>query len=625
MFDPDSRPVTEEMILALRSGVLPTRILAVMPGRSDLTTRQGVEGVTQSLRLNPFGKRDDFNVTGTGNTDQEYSREKRLYFTGTADWQVNRFNRIWLGGELTTANSQTMEVPLYDGTPNTSEFDPVTGGLFVQNRLDIGDVVLEAGVRMDYYKPDGSFPRIPGFVTNLPDSLKADYYQLLPGTEPWDERLQLLEDCGGAATAAERTRDDGTVVCKNNYVEAKTRTVFSPKLAVSFPVTATSTFRLSYNQSVQPTALTQLLRFTNLDLSSTNTNQRFGREVDLPKTVAFEAGYRQVFGGNTVVDAAVYSRTTRNALSYRKIQYVDPNTGAPLFINTLTNSDFSLSRGVDLKIDRRLGEIADLSLSYSFLDAKGTGSDPTTYTSVIFRNTTNLSLLTGEPVAAPEMLLTLDQSRAHNVAGTLSMLLGTDYMEDSRIGNAILGGLGIFATGQIASGLPYTRIVNRGGGQLSSNQISDGELAEQLNASRGPTLKSFDLRLTKGFDLFGTGARFVVDARNPFNIANTHQVFNETGTIRNDLWYELALRDELLAENGTGVLEDRVIADWPENEVNRYMLGRAEERFGNGDGVFTVEEQTNAWGSYFNYISSGSAWRLRTSNQSLRLGLEFIF
>ena len=626
VFDPDDYPVTDDMINALRSGVLPTRILSIMPGRSDLVERHTYEGVSQSLRLNPFAKRTDFPITGFGNSSQSYTEEKRVYLTGTADWQMNRFNRVWIGGELTRADTRTMSVPLYDGTPNASQYNPVTGGLFVQDRLDIGDVVLEGGVRMDYYKPDGQFPRIPGFVTNLPDSLKADYYQLATGETPWQDRLELLEDCGGAATAPDRTREDGTVVCKNNYVDAKTRTVFSPRIAVSFPVTASSTFRLSYNHNVQPTALTQLLNFVNTDLSDVNTNWPFGRDVDLPRTVSFEAGYRQVFGGNTVVDAAVYSRTTRNALSYRKIQYDDPVTGASIFLNALTNSDFSLNRGLDLRLDRRLGEVADLSLSYSFLDARGTGSDPTTYTSIIFRNTSNLSLLTGEPVSPPEMLLTLDQSRAHNLAGTLSVLLGNDYMEDNRIGNAILGDVGIFATGQLASGLPYTRLLNEGGGQLSGSSPTSGDLAEQLNASRGPMLKRLDLRLTKGFEVFGAGARFIIDARNPLNIANTNQVFNETGTIRNDLWYNRALQDDLLTESGTSTLEDRVIADWPgENEVNRYMLARAEERFGNGDGVFTVEEQTAAWGTYFNYITSRAPWRLRTSNQSLRLGFEFVF
>src|SRR5690606_17774281 len=32
VFDPDDYPVTDEMVLAIRSGVLPTRILSIMPG-----------------------------------------------------------------------------------------------------------------------------------------------------------------------------------------------------------------------------------------------------------------------------------------------------------------------------------------------------------------------------------------------------------------------------------------------------------------------------------------------------------------------------------------------------------------------------------------------------------------
>src|SRR5690606_40572993 len=57
VFDPDDYPVTNDMLLAIRSGVLPTRILSIMPGRSELTSRQGVEGVSQSLRINPYAMR----------------------------------------------------------------------------------------------------------------------------------------------------------------------------------------------------------------------------------------------------------------------------------------------------------------------------------------------------------------------------------------------------------------------------------------------------------------------------------------------------------------------------------------------------------------------------------------
>ena len=634
VFDPDDYPVTDEMILAIRSGVLPTRILSIMPGRGELTTRQGVEGVSQSLRINPYGMRTGWQLSGIGNSTQSYTEEKRWYFAGTADWQVNRFNRMWIGGEMTRGDTKTMSVPLYDGTPNASAYEPVTAGLYATNRLDIGDVVLEGGVRMDYYKPTGEFSRLPGFVTFIPDSLKGDAWLLTPGTEPWQDRLTPVQDCGGAATAADRTNPvTGEVVCKNNFVEAKTQTTFSPKLMVSFPVTATSTFRLSYSHNVQPAALTTLLNRAVTDLSSTNTNATFGRDVDLPKSVLFEAGYRQVFGGNTVVDVAAYSRNTRNALTYRAVQYTNPVTSAPVNLLVLTNADYSLTRGIELDVRRRISDFADLALNYSFLDAKGTGSDPFTYTGLILRRNTNVSIVTGERVDPPELLMTLDQSRAHNLSGTLAMQFGEDQMEDSRVGNAILADLGIFATFQMASGLPYTRLRNVGDGQIGPPTVAGqgGTAAEELNASRGPGLLRFDTRITKGFNVFGLASRAFVDVRNPFNIANTHEVFMETGELTNDTWYERQIATTLSTQSGLGTVRDMVIADWTaENAVNRYMLAQAEKRFGDGDGVFTVEEMTNAWGTYFNWVelfgnNAQSPYAMRTSNQSLRLGLEFTF
>jgi hypothetical protein len=627
IFDPDTYPVTDEMLIGLRSGILPTRILSLQPGQ-EIPVRQGVAGVSESLRLNPYAMRTGWSISGTGNAGQGYTQEKRMYFNASADWQMNRFNRVWIGGDLTRADTRTLSVPLYDGTPGASKFEPTTAGLYAQNRLDIGDVVLEAGLRMDYYKPNGLFPRTPGFVTNLPDSLKADAYRLRAGDEPWDQRIERIEDCGGAATAAARTNAvTGQVVCKDNFLPTKTRTSFNPKLAVSFPVTATSTFRLSYSQNVQPVGLTRLLSAALTDLAVTNTNAEYGRDIELPKTVLFEAGYRQVFGGNTVVDAAAYSKTTRNAVTYRKVQYTNPITRGSLFLNVLTNADYSLARGLDLKVDRRLGGLADLSVNYSFVDARGTGSDPLTYTRIVFRRNTNLSILTGSPVDPPELLLALDQSRSHNISGTLSVSLGNDYMEDNRVANMILGDVGIFATGRIASGLPYTRLRNEGDGWTGppTPNLSGGTPIEQLNSSRGPNLAAFDLRVTKGFDVFGKGARVFADIRNPFNLATTNNIFIETGGIENEVWYQESIQQTLNTQSGLGTPQSMVISDWPENAVNQYMLRQAEARFGDGDGVFTLEEQEAAWGTYFNYSTGGAPWRLRQTNQSLRLGLELVF
>jgi hypothetical protein len=361
-----------------------------------------------------------------------------------------------------------------------------------------------------------------------------------------------------------------------------------------------------------------------------NTNTLFGRDVEIPRTVLFEAGYRQVFGGSTVIDVAAYSKTTRNSLTYRKLPFEDPNNrGQTIFINALTNADYSLARGLDLRLDRRFTEIADLSLNYSFVDARGTGSDPNTYTGLILRRNTNLSITTGQPVDPPELLLLLNQSRAHNLSGTFSLLFPSDYREGTAVGT-ILQDVGVFATMRLASGLPYTRLVNSGAGQQGPPTLAGlgGTPGEDLNASRTPGYKAFDVRLHRGFRVGDNRMRVFADFRNPFHIANTTSVWLETGEVNNAVHREQSL-DGLLRDatlDGDPNIDDfDIMAESPDNALNKYMLMEAESRFGDGDGFFTVEEQTAAFRANYDLFSGALPDGLRTANRFLRFGLEFVF
>jgi len=632
LVDPNDWPVTDALIQLTRSGLMPAESLQVLPRRGDLGARQGVAGVQTPLRLNPYGMRSAWATQGIGNTGQAYSEETRWYFSGTADWQMNRYNRFWIGGDITMADTKVQNVPLYDGRAIPVAYKPTRAGAYFQNRLDIGDVVLEGGLRWEYFDPDGDIPRIPGYVFNVPDSLRADFVRLRPGTGPLADRVEPNSDCGGQATAGDRRRADGTLVCKNNFIKLSSRTTFSPRLAVSFPVTATSTFRFSYSHNTQVPALTGLRgvfasSYNDLQGGLANTNTTYGRDVEIPRTVLFEAGYRQVFGGSTVIDVAAYSKTSRNELTYRKIRYADPNEGNAIFINALTNADYALSRGIDLRLDRRFSEIADLSLNYSFVDARGTGSDPNTYTGLILRRNTNLSILTGNPVDPPELLLTLNQSRAHNVAGTFSVLFPSDYREGT-VANTILGDVGIFATMRVASGLPYTRLNNAGNGQTGPPTLAGlgGIPAEDLNASRTPSFKSLDLRLHRGFRVGDNRMRLFADIRNPLHIANTHTVWLETGETTNavhrDQSIDGLLRDATL--DGDANIDDfNINTESPDNALNKYMLRQAEARWGNGDGIFTVDEQRAAFGAYYALFNGPRFFR--DADRLLRLGLEFVF
>jgi len=398
-------------------------------------------------------------------------------------------------------------------------------------------------------------------------------------------------------------------------------------------VTASSTFRLSYAQNTQTPYLNGsggLFQNAYNDQygGAANTNTTYGRDVEIPRTVLYEAGYRQMFANATVLDVAVYQKQTRNALTYRKIPVENLVTGSMTYINAMTNADFAIASGMDVRLTRRFGANAEAVVSYSLVDARGTGSDPTTYTGLILRRNTNLSILTGRPVDAPEVLLPLDHSRPHNFAGTFTMYLPPDYAQGTAL-NKLLGDVGVFATMALRSGLPYTLLQNDGAGQTGPPTQAglSGIPVEALNSSKTPWSKEFDLRVAKGFRLTGdTRARLFVDLRNPLGLENTNSIWLETGTVTNDIhrrnWIDSHLRDATL--DGDPNVDDFVImTESTDNPLNKYMLLQAEKRFGNGDGVFTVEEQTAAFNAAYQF--SNGSWIFREKNRYMRLGFEIEF
>jgi hypothetical protein len=442
-------------------------------------------------------------------------------------------------------------------------------------------------------------------------------------------------------TAASRTREDGTVVCEPNFIKAETKSNLSPRLGVSFPVTVKSTFRLSYSHNVQTPPLGssdfgvvagQFGYFRNIydDLAGgrANTNTDYGRDTDLPRTVLFEAGYRQLVGENLVLDLAAYSKTTRNGLTIRKVSYENPNfEGQNLFINSFVNADYTQIRGVDFRLDWRATQFFNLSGNYSFIDARGTGSDPFTYIDLLFRRNTNVSVVTGQPVIPPDVILPLEQSRVHTMATTVALLFPPDFQQGTTVG-AIFSNFGFFLTGRVASGLPYTLLQNSANGQRGPPTFAGlgGTVAEELNSSNMPWERRLDLRFTKGFRVGGSTMLLFLDWRNPFNIENTNSIFLETGTQFNQDFRDKVVNDRLADDNLDGDTQIRdfdILAESPENKVNVFSLLQAESRYGNGDGLFTVEEQTTAFGAFYDLFWGPQGFV--ESTQALRLGIGINF
>jgi hypothetical protein len=634
----------DEYLNAYRSNAVPREAMQAFPERTDLGDSQSLQGLNDNIRQNPFGQRTGYWINGygqaqsTSNATAAYGQtnEDRIQVRGTLDWQIGRFNRVKLGGEWLSVDLISNSIPLASSFPLPEHATPTKIGAFIQDRLDIGDLVLEGGIRWDYLDPGAEYPRTPGFVFNIPDSLKAGFV-----------RYDASADAYVPANLCGPESANPSGPCLNNFIEGKTKSEFSPRLGASFPVTPTSTFRLSYGRFVQTPAFFTgggfatgeagvadaqigFLQNTNSDLVNQNTNSTFGRDVDMPSTRTFEFGYRQLIGQDLVLDISAFNKKQRDALSSRKLPFADPNReGASIFLNTVTNKDWTESNGFEVKVDKAFGNLSVNSLSYSFIDARGTGSDPYTYEDIVLRSNSAIALLTGLPEAPPEVLLPLDTNRRHNISVTSSLAFPADYMQGSTLG-AILSDFGMFAILRVRSGLPYTAMINRGNGQIGPPSFAGlgGTPQSSLNNTQTGWSTGFDIRFSKGFSLGKTWRLTAfVDWRNPFDITSNTVVFLETGTTVNDRFFEAELQTALTDTrlDGDNLIDDfDIIAESPETQFNKYSLMRAEERWGNGDGVFTVEEQTSAFEQeYLN--DNGQNVRFERSDQLLRLGFRVAF
>jgi len=619
LFDFDNFPLNEELVNNYRQNLAGSR-------RSPLDLENRVQYATTDVyRNNAYGL---YNRGSAGADMQFYDvgigqplatrlimyREHRWVGKANLDWQFDRYNRLKFGGEFTHYDIGNYSHQLDDQIFSDVFLEkPLRYNFFAEDRLDLGDVVLVAGLRYDWYhtkakRPVG-FPVItthPNYDPSNPDAFFND-----PAL----------------------------------FAEDKSHNYLSPHVQVSFPVTERTNFRLSYSHQVQAPDFGVVLQGINSDINLTNTNNVYGSDVDFGKSITFEFGVRHAFNDDMVLDFAAYNKDNLSNAANRLISLADPTTGVNGNVRLLTNADFGNTRGIDVRLDRRFGNLFNGTLSYSFMDAKNTGSDPDTY---IDFGSRVLNSISGGNQPPPQAVLPTDFNRPHTLAAAASLTFPNDWNQGSTVGT-ILQNVGVYATFRYASGTPYTACSLGATDQdVVSGDNCDREFPQGLNQSRLPSFKNLNLRLTKGFGLGGLDLTAYLDARNVLNFTNIIQVFTQTNDVRNldeeenefaanaeEVQAEAVESGVPVSEDGTidltfGGLTDRrqgcsswVTTDGVAAAPNCVALIRAEQRFGNGDGLYDEAEQRNASNSLYNTIRG--IHNFTGDPRRMRVGLEVSF
>jgi len=630
--------VTDQLLQNIRLGNCPDKCIPE-PNRQDLY------GVA-NYRFSPYGVFSTTSGIMTGYNIPTLDQESR--FTGRAnfDWQMNRYNRVHFGGDFVKTDMQYY----YNYDWGTTFFmdayheKPFRYGLFVSDRIDLGDVVIDLGLRYDQTDSKMIYPRSPGRTFNDPIRT-GDLTSAFTAAD-----TAMAQRCGtlySAVTGGHGTAADTTAWSTCNYFAAPSISALSPRIGVSFPVTDKTGFRLSYSHQLQSPSFNQLASGVNKDVSLTNTNDYFARPLAYGKTIMFEFGIRHAFNPDMVLDISAYNKDALSNIAGRILPVWDPLTGKIQNLNLYTNADFGNIRGIDVKLDRRIGQLFQGTLVYTYQSSLTTGSDPQEYIARISRATSNV---TGDRAPPPQALMVSAENRYHTISGNLAFNFPHGWHSGTAVGS-ILEDFGINATFQFASGLPYTPIpLNSGSGiQGPGNAFGNGTTlvgTETMNSGTMPWIKNVDLRVTRGFRVGGRDLTVFADFRNLFNWSNVTAIYAETGDVVNSVYQGLwttQFTSGLYTEAGSlyhlanvtknGVTTNMPVIDLTDCSVfapTRYygvpdciMLRRTEARFGNGDMILDQSELNAAMGEF--YVANHGPQTMYGPGLNIRFGFEFNF
>ncbi|MBK7604120.1 MAG: TonB-dependent receptor [Saprospiraceae bacterium] len=253
---------------------------------------------------------------------------------------------------------------------------------------------------------------------------------------------------------------------------------FSPRIAISFPISEDANFFGHYDVLVE--------RPTNNYASGLNyllweTQTEFNNpDLKPSKNIDYEIGFQQKLSNSSALKLSIYYKEIRDQIQNALINYTNNVSGSLL---SFRNIDFSTVKGLQLQYDLRRTSNLTLQANYTLQFADGTGSDPQTQRSIA-RN------------GQIRVLSPLDFDERHAIKFTLDYRFdeGKLYNGPEWFGLDFFSNTGINIITTAVSGRPYTKAATpteRGG----SGTIGT------YNGQRYPWNFNADLRIDKSFTL----------------------------------------------------------------------------------------------------------------------------
>ncbi|MCS7082217.1 MAG: carboxypeptidase-like regulatory domain-containing protein [Bacteroidota bacterium] len=413
--------------------------------------------------------------------------------------------------------------------PPIAPFRPLYAAGFVQDKIEYRDLVLNIGVRVDWFNANQKVLKDPYALFPIeyqrPSWAKEElavYYNNANQIVGYrDKRGNFYDKNGQASDGFTITRTLGGDVrfLANElrpevFEDYKPELIVMPRIGFAFPVTDRAIFHAHYDVLTQRPSEGQLYAsledFRDIAESGgllPNANLR------PMKTIEYELGFRQTLSERAVIGISGFYKQIKDLIQRRNIFFV-----RPFDYTGYQNVDFGTVKGATLEFQMRRTNNVSVDANYTLSFADGTGSDPNT-----------LSLVTWVQGVVPNIISPLDFDQRHRINLNLDWRLGRG--EGPAFGGVrLLENFGLNVLVQAASGRPYTRSKNVGPFWTSRTRAPLGG----INGARMPWSTLVNLRLDRRFDMGQANLTVYLWIQNLLNSQNVRAVYPYTGVPNDD-------------------------------------------------------------------------------------------
>ena len=279
---------------------------------------------------------------------------------------------------------------------NTYDNSPYQFAAYVQDKIELPYLIVNVGVRFDYFEPDGKALKDPNNIAAL-DLLQP----------PFPDSLMT---------------------------RATAKYQFSPRIGISYPITDQGAIHLSYGHFFQIPPFEFLYKNPSFRIPLTGSFPRFignsigNADLQPQRTTVYEIGLQQELAPNLGITVTGYYKDIRNLLG---IQIHIKNDFKKF--GEYVNRDYGSVQGFTISLERRLTNGFGANVDYTYQIAKGNASDPNDDFNRVQAN---------PPVEINKQLVPLNWDRRHSL--NLTVTAGDP---DNLLGSFIA---------RLGSGLPYT-------------------------------------------------------------------------------------------------------------------------------------------------------------------------